>query len=44
MTTGPLSQKVLGVEATLKRLVAATKEPGFTSADWTPLAEFAAVT
>jgi hypothetical protein len=43
MTTGPLSQKVLGFEATLKRLVATAKEPGFTSADWAPLAEFAAV-
>ncbi len=39
---GTLSRKVLDFEATVKRLVQAAKDPGFTTADWAPLAEFAA--
>jgi hypothetical protein len=39
---GALSRKVLDFEATVKRLVQAAKDPGFTTADWAPLAEFAA--
>ena len=39
---GPLSRAVLGFEATLKRLVKAAREPGFTPAGWAPLAEFVA--
>ena len=31
---GPLSHAVLGFEATLKRLVKAAGEPGFTPAGW----------
>ena len=40
---GALSRRVLDFEAALKRLVQAARKPGFTSADWAPLAEFAAV-
>ena len=40
---GPLSRKVLDFEAELRRLVKAAKTPGFTPADWAPLAEFIAV-
>jgi hypothetical protein len=39
---GPLSRVVLGFEATLRRLVSAAREPGFTPAGWAPLAEFVA--
>jgi hypothetical protein len=39
----PLSRRVLDFEQTLRRLVRAAAEPGFTAADWAPLAEFAAV-
>jgi hypothetical protein len=42
MTTGQLAQRVLDYEATVKRLVKTAKDPGFTAADWAPLAEFAA--
>lgn len=38
-----LAQQVLDFEATVKRLVKAAKNPGFTAADWAPLAEFVAV-
>jgi hypothetical protein len=41
---GPLSRAVLGFEATLRRLVKAAREPGFTSAGWAPLSEFVATT
>jgi hypothetical protein len=41
--TGALSRAVLDFEAELRRLVKAAKAPGFTSADWAPLAEFIAV-
>ena len=37
-----LAQRVLDFEATVKRLVKAAKDPGFTAADWAPLAEFVA--
>jgi hypothetical protein len=37
-----LSRAVLDYESTVKRLVLAAKEPGFTAADWAPLAEFVA--
>jgi len=37
-----LAQQVLDFEATVKRLVKAAKDPGFTAADWAPLAEFVA--
>jgi hypothetical protein len=40
---GPLSRKVLDFEAAMRRLVKTAREPGFTSADWAPLAEFVAV-
>jgi hypothetical protein len=40
---GPLARKVLEFEKTIKRLVTAAKQPGFTSADWAPLAELVAV-
>jgi hypothetical protein len=40
---GALSRRVLDFEAALKHLVQAARKPGFTSADWAPLAEFAAV-
>jgi hypothetical protein len=39
---GPLSRAVLGFEATLKQLVKAAREPGFTPAGWAPLAKFVA--
>jgi len=38
-----LAQQVLDFEATVKRLVKAAKDPGFTAAGWAPLAEFVAV-
>ena len=38
-----LAQRVLDFEATVKRLVKAAKDPGFTAAGWAPLAEFVAV-
>ena len=38
-----LTQQVLDFEATVKRLVKAAKDPGFTAAGWAPLAEFVAV-
>jgi len=37
-----LAQRVLDFEATVKRLVKAAKDPGFTAADWAPLAGFVA--
>jgi hypothetical protein len=37
-----LAQRVLDFEATVKRLVKAAKDPGFTAADWASLAEFVA--
>lgn len=40
---GVLTRKVRQYEMTLKRLVEAAKEPGFTPADWAPLSEFVAV-
>ena len=40
MTT--LTERVLDFEATVKRLVKAAKNPGFTAADWAPLAELVA--
>jgi hypothetical protein len=40
---GPLSRQVLDFEAVVRRLVKEAKDPGFTAADWAPLAEFAAV-
>jgi hypothetical protein len=39
---GELSRKVLDFEAVMKRLVKKARDPGFTAADWAPLAEFAA--
>jgi hypothetical protein len=41
-SAGPLSRKVLDYEAVLKHLVRAASQPGFTTADWAPLAEFVA--
>jgi len=38
-----LAQQVLDFESTVKRLVKAAKDPGFTAAGWAPLAEFVAV-
>lgn len=40
---GPLGGKVRAYVETLQRLVVAAKRPGFTSADWDPLAEFVAL-
>lgn len=40
---GPLSRCVLDFEQALRSLVQAAREPGFSAADWAPLAEFAAV-
>jgi hypothetical protein len=37
-----LAQQVLDFEATVKRLVKAAKDPGFTAADWAALADFVA--
>ena len=36
------AQRVLDFEATVKRLVKAAKDPGFTAADWAPLATLVA--
>ena len=38
-----LAQQVLDFESTVKRLVKAAKDPGFSAAGWAPLAEFVAV-
>jgi hypothetical protein len=40
---GPLAAKVLEYERVFKRLAATAKRPGFTQADWGPLAELVAV-
>jgi hypothetical protein len=37
-----LAQQVLDFEATVNRLVKAAKDPGFTAADWAPLAKLVA--
>ncbi|MBL7625813.1 hypothetical protein I7412_01180, partial [Frankia sp. CN6] len=38
-----LAAKVVAYDATVRRVVAAAKDPGFTLAGWDPLAEFVAV-
>ncbi len=43
MENSRLSDKVRAFEDTVKRVVPATKEPGFTPAGWAPLAELVAV-
>jgi len=40
---GPLSRVVLEFDRTIKRLVEKAKQPGFTLADWAPLANLVAV-
>jgi len=43
VTQTPAGRTVLTYVETMKRLVAAAKEPGFTAAGWAPLAEFVAI-
>ena len=40
---GPLAAKVLEYEKVFRRVAATAKKPGFSQADWSPLAELVAV-
>jgi limonene-1,2-epoxide hydrolase len=40
---GPLAAKVLEYERVFRRVAATAKKPGFSQADWSPLAELVAV-
>jgi hypothetical protein len=40
---GALSERVIAYDATVRSVVAAAKDPGFTPAGWAPLEEFVAV-
>lgn len=43
MASGPWSRLAVQYSCVMRDLVAQAKQPGFTAADWTPLAEFVAV-